>query len=141
MFSTSKSAIIQTTAYQILRNHVGKILSEYGLTTPEWTILGHVINRNGTSIDTLVKILHSEAVETISLIKVLKKKELLVDQEELADQRICYKLTDRGKNLLPQIESELQKEMFKLLKGIPQADIYAYMHVLEMIIENEKKAI
>ncbi len=137
MYTTYKSGLLQAKAYRIMRGHLAKILSIYDLSIPEWTILGQVFEQDGVRLAEISEILSVEAPLVTTLADQLEKKGLVTRTDDPQDRRAkLLTLTQKGKEIVPQIESEAAARLKQLLGGITDEDLFAYNRVLEFIVKN-----
>lgn len=134
---TYKTALIQTTAYRHLRDHVDSILSDFNISTTEWIILGHLNSHDNQRLSELASILQVEQSRITVLVDKLVEKNYVIRSRDKKDRRsISISLTKRGKNTIPSIEKELKEHIYELLEGLSQQDLEAYFRVLNQIVKN-----
>ncbi len=134
---TFKAAILQTGAHRTLRTEVVKTLSKYSLTTPEWTILGHIFHNESARFVDLAQLLQVEPPHITTLIDILQAKKLVQRKDDPQDRRAKrIILTKKAQDLVPEIEIELSSRMNLLLEGISEQEMQTYFRILETIIRN-----
>ena len=132
-----QTAITEGKAYRILRAKVSESLAAFNLSMPEWTLLGQLYDTPAIRLAELATFLGVEAPLVTMLVKQLEEKGLLTMQNDPTDSRAkLITLTDRGRDILPQIEKVVRRNLEPLLVGISVEEMKTYCKVLQTVIDN-----
>ncbi len=139
--TTYNIGLLQSKAYRILKFYTADILSQYGLTSIEWALLGQLLDNNeGLKFVEVAGVLGVEAPFVTVLVDGLEKKGLVLRQNDTKDRRAKrITLTALGESKVPEVELVLRKDMKKLLSDISRTDILCYLKVLDSIVQNSDK--
>lgn len=136
---TYLSGITQVRAYRILQVRVGKVLRKYSLKPTHWFILGYINEPQEVTSATIADYLKVEPPLITGLTEDLIKQGLIEKKPHPTDGRVkLLRMTNKGKKLVPQIESALEESISRLLKGTSSNDLRIYKKVLEVIIANDE---
>ncbi len=134
---TFNVAVLQTGSHKTLRNNVVKVLSDFDISTAEWTILGYIYQHKSARFIDLAIHLDVEPPHITTLIDILEIKKLVERKDDLNDRRAKRLiLTKSAIDLIPQVEIKLSARMGHLLNGITPEEMKTYFKILETIIKN-----
>ena len=138
---TYTTSLYQVKAQRILRDKATEALSDFDLSSTEWTILGQIYeHKDGIRLSELAILLGVEAPLITNLIERLVKKGFVQKHNHPRDKRAkLLFLTKKGQDLLPEVEGLVQEKMQKVLKGATDDDLATYYKVLMIIVKNAAK--
>ncbi len=139
--TTYRVGLLQAKAYRVLKRHTMDALTDEGISTVEWALLGLLCdNKGGMRAAHLAKELGVEAPFVTSLLTHLNGMKLTASRGDARDSRVkIIHLTEQGTRFVEKTEKHLRAHMKKLLTGIGISDVLSYIVVLEKIIENSKE--
>lgn len=133
------SGVLQVKAYRVLQNIISKEVKKFDLNPTQWFILGQIHDDHKVRAADLANNLKVEAPLITGLSDDLVKKGLIEKLPYTKDKRVnLLILTPKGAELVPNIEALLQSQLKKLLSGLTDADLQAYLRVLETIVRNDR---
>lgn len=131
------TGLLQGKAYRVLNSSVTKVLSEYGLSIPQWKLIGQLYDHGDMKLADLAQHLDVEAPLVTALIDTLEKKMLVKRMHHPKDKRAkIITITTKGKKTLIEIEPQVKQAMGVLLKGIKREQLMTYFRVLQTIVNN-----
>ena len=137
---TYQVALLQAKAHRAVQHYTAEFLKPYGLTAMEWTLLGYIADKSngGVKATDIAEAFSVDASLMTNTINKLVMQELVVRAPHPDDQRIrMIKLTDKGADLVSEIESSLEPSMLgQWLSGLSPALLGSYVKVLKHIIDN-----
>lgn len=135
---TYLTAALFAKSYKSLRDTVTRELSQHGLSTVAWTLLGAVASApNGIRLVELAEELGVRAPFVTTLTHDLVERGLIERVAHQFDRRAkLLVLSKKGKQFVARVEAELAGELRKLLKGLTDEELKTYQKVLETIIAN-----
>ncbi len=138
--TTYRVGLLQAKVYRILKNKTGEALSDYGISTIEWALLGLLFDcKAGLRASKLAEELGVEAPFITVLFAKLKKMGLVDHASDPKDSRVkIMHLTTKGTDFVPGVEKHVRAQMRPLVSGSAISDVLSYVTVLETIIENGK---
>jgi DNA-binding MarR family transcriptional regulator len=133
------SGTVQTQAYQILREHVYGILSEYDLTPSYWSMLGVIIqSRDGVRQAEIARTMRVKPPLITVMARQLQKQGLVQSVQNQFDARAkLLAITPEGKKFMKTVEQSVNKTLEKLLIGLTENELITYHKVLTTIIAND----
>lgn len=139
--STYQKARLQVVGYRAIQSRVTELLSDYGINTSQWVILGWLYdNPNGLRVTALGEILEVETPLITALLQPLQAEELVVLNTDPADGRAkLATLTTEGKQLVPKLEKELTAHLQHFETSIGSRAMADYFAALERFIDVSKK--
>jgi len=137
--TTYNFGILQNKVYKILKSSTDDLLKPHGITTVDWAMLGLLYDhKGGIRLIEIAELLAVEAPFVTALADDLEKKGLVFRTTSQKDKRSKYlQLSDKGRKMVKDLESHLQKETKSLIRGISFRDLLAYRRVLNKIVENQ----
>lgn len=133
-YTTYNTGLLQAKAYRYLKQYISDVLRKYDLSSLEWAMLGQLFDNEKMRAVDIAKRLGVEAPLVTNLVDTLEKKQLATRVSDSADRRAKHiTLSDKGKALVPVIESHMKQKMKELLKGLRTSEILTYIKVLEQI--------
>jgi DNA-binding MarR family transcriptional regulator len=132
--STYTAGMLQSKAYRALSNFMTGYLSEFGLSLPEWKVLGSLYEKRGLTPTDLAEALGVKLPIATRLLKSLEAKQLLTRSVDGKDTRVVrVEITAEGKNLAFKLEKMLRQEMRLFLHDIDHSDLVVYLRVLSQL--------
>lgn len=131
-----KVAVLQSRATRNVLEFRDDVLKEYGLTSPEWCVLGYVREKTeggGVRVGDIAAMLDVQSTYITGMLRKLEAKELvqwLTDQEDRRARIITA--TKKGTAVAGAVETELIKREAAWLGKLPDAHIKGYLHLLEL---------
>lgn len=140
-FTTYRLGLLQARAYRILKKSSSDHLVAVDISTLDWALLGLLFDEpKGYRLNKVAELLGIEAPFVTEMVKALKRKGYVEQAVDAKDSRAkILKLTPKGREFVPVLDASLKTKLRFLLSGANPKDVYAYLKVLEIIIENEKK--
>jgi DNA-binding MarR family transcriptional regulator len=131
---------LQTRAYAVLRKHVYAVLTTHDITPSHWSMLGIIIEaRDGIRQSEVAKALNVKPPLVTVMVRYLEERGLIQTVPNQFDARAkLLSVTPEGKKLIKQTDSELNKQLDRLLTGLTEKDLIAYHKVLSTIVANDK---
>lgn len=135
---TYLSGAIFAKAQRALRAIVVQSLDKHDLTPTEWTFLGAVSHaKNGIRLVELANRLGVKAPLITFMANGLIEQGYIKRVAHPSDRRAkLLVITPQGKAFVTKVETDVNKALQNLLVGLSDADLEAYKHVLETIIQN-----
>ena len=131
------SGLLQGKAYRILNMHLTEALLPFGLTIPEWKLLGQLYDHGDMRLAEIAERLNVEAPIVTLLIDTLEKKMFVTKTNDKNDRRVKnITATAKGTKIIPDIEKVVKTTMAELLTGVSRSDLLGYIRVLEAIVDN-----
>jgi len=132
---TYQVGLLQTKAYRKLNKYTQEALKPYQIGTVEWALLGVLYDtQKPMSLKKIATKLDVEPPFVTELIEKLKKQKLVSLEKSKQDGRKkLLSLSEKGQNLVPEIEKMLFRESKKWLSGLSISDVINYIHVLNKI--------
>ncbi len=137
-FSTYHIGLVQAQAYKMLQQHFRAGLKPYGITIPEWSLLGVVFDHGQMTLTEITHVLKSKASHPTVLVDNLVARGLLDRVTHPEDKRTkLVTLTPKGRALVPEIEAAVRASIRKAIEHVPRAELEAYYRVLSMLASTE----
>ncbi len=135
------SGTVQARSYRLLREHVYAVLTQYDLTPTYWSMLGIIMEaRDGVRQVEIANTLRVKAPLITAMAKQLQDKDIIQSVQNQFDARAkLLAITPNGRKFMKIVETELNKELEKLLVGLSENDLITYNKVLTTIIANASK--
>ncbi|PLS81347.1 hypothetical protein CYG49_02330 [Candidatus Saccharibacteria bacterium] len=131
---TYQAGLLQAKAYRSLHTQMSEALKPYGITLPQWGLLGLLNDKKSMSPSELSQELGVKPPVTTSMLHELENKQLIKRLSNPKDNRASsIQLSDEGKRIIPAVEKELRKDLVEFLKDIRPTELLAYMKVLEKL--------
>ena len=140
--TTYRLGLLQARAYRILKKNSSDHLVAVDISTLDWALLGLLYDTpKGHRLNKVAELLGVEAPFVTEMVKALKRKGYVEQATDIKDSRAkILKLTTKGKEFVPILDSSLKKKLRFLLAGASPKDIYGYLKVLKLIVGNESKS-
>lgn len=131
------TGLLQGTAYSRLHAHLTKALFPFGVSIPEWKLLGQVYENHEVNLSALAQLLDYDPPMVTKLVKQLERKKLLKRELHKHDERIkVITITLLGTKLIREAEPTVKQTMNKILEGITREELLTYIKVLSHIVKN-----
>ncbi len=120
-----------------LRYRVDARLEPYGVTSVQWNLLARLANEDGLSQTTLQHRMGIEGATLTNIVQRLQREGWIVrtaDAEDRRRQRVW--LTDKSRELLPQIARQVEKHRREVQRGLTEADLATLAGLLQRIEGN-----
>lgn len=124
-------------ASRLMSNRLSKNLSDFNVTSEQWSILASLWKKNGQTQQDLANIASKNKASITHLIDNMEKRKLVYRQSDEGDRRnnlIC--LTEEGKNLKESLSKVVKKMTKEITRGIDKKDLKVSKKVMKKIIEN-----
>ncbi|HEX7259599.1 MAG TPA: MarR family transcriptional regulator [Candidatus Saccharimonadia bacterium] len=129
--TTYQIGLIQAQAYRRLQNHYHAALEPYGISIPEWSLLGMLRDAGSMTPSELAKILKSKVSHPSALIAKLEKRGLVKRRADGEDKRSTHiALTAAGAKLVPAVENHVRATLRHDLKDLNAAELVLYYRLL-----------
>jgi DNA-binding MarR family transcriptional regulator len=138
--TTYQKARLQVVGYRAIQGRVTELLSDYGINTSQWVILGWLYDHpGGLRVSALGDILEVETPLITALMQPLQEEDLLELNPDPTDGRAkLATLTDKAKRLVPELEQLLAAHLKHFEAAIGAADAQTYFAALEQFIDVNK---
>lgn len=131
------AGLLQGKAYNRLHAHLIRTLLPFELSVPEWKLLGQLYEHGDVKLSELAELLSYDPPMVTKQAKSLEKKLLIKRTQDPRDERAkIITITSTGSKLIEQIEPEVKKTMGMLLAGVTRDELYSYIKVLAVIVNN-----
>ncbi len=130
-------SIIQMAAHATLSKAGRKNLEDFSLNSAQWRILGLLSEHpTGARIADIEAVTFIQSTQVNPLIKELLSRQLIRKTPHPEDGRANLLLiTSRGRDVLDEIESRMQKTLADIMQDATSDDFQIYMKVLQSIIK------
>lgn len=136
-YSTYQIGLVQAQAYRMLQQHFRNGLNPYGVTIPEWSLLGIVYDNGQLTLSEITYILKSKASHPTVLVDNLVARGLLSRVVRPQDRRAkIVTLTAEGQRLVPEIEASVRSAIRSAVSQVAREDLEAYYKVLTLFAGN-----
>lgn len=131
------TGLLQGKAYSRLSDALDQTLLPFGVSIPEWKLLGQLHEHGKMRLAELADRLGYDPPMVTKLAKKLEKKQLSKRVADRTDERAkVMSITPKGDQLVKKIEPEVKKTMRGVLKGITPDELRIYLKVLTAIVKN-----
>jgi MarR family transcriptional regulator for hemolysin len=136
--TTYQKARLQVVGYRTIQGHLNKVLEKRHLNTSQWVILGWLRdNPDGLRVTKLAEVLAVETPLITNLVQPLQASLLVDSVADTTDKRAKrLTLTEKGDELVLQIEAELGDHLKFLEDGFKRNELDNYFQTLERIVLN-----
>lgn len=132
-----EAALLQVRAYFALRTVVRKVLKKYNLNVVQWIVMELILLEPNISMTKIAKTLAVSKPQISALMVELENLNYLeVEKSDNDRRRRILKLTAVAQAILGPLNQALDKELSKMLEGIDESDMHAYIKVKGKIVEN-----
>lgn len=130
------SVIIGKTS-RLISNRLSRNLSEFNVTSEQWSILASLWEKNGCTQQDLANIANKNKASITHLIDNLEKRGLVYRQSDEGDRRnnLIF-LTEDGRNMKESLSKIVKKTTKDFTSGIDKKDLKVSKKVLKKIVEN-----
>lgn len=141
--TTYESGVMQATAHRILTRMTSDYLSQFGLTSTQWYVIGQVYKANGAGIrlNDLMHILDTTMPFITNTVNLLESKGILQKVSSSDDSRVkIARLNPAYKKQAERIEEGLREELRQRLyreDNISRDELTAYITVLYKIAHSK----
>lgn len=142
--TTYDSGVMQATAHRILTRIMTEYLSQYGLTSTQWFIVGYVseAGERGVRLNDLMITLDTTMPFITTTVNLLESKGFLHKVSDTSDSRVkIAKLNPSRAATVEKIEAGLREELrIKLYRedAVTRKELSAYISVLYKITQTNK---
>lgn len=131
------SGLLQGIAYRALNDELTRVLFQFNIAIPAWKLIGQLHDHGDMKLTEVANRLRIEAPSATELIDKLERRELVTRKNQETDKRVkIIGITEKGKNLLIDIDPLVKQTMGRLLKDVTREDLVSYIKVLESIVNN-----
>lgn len=129
--------VIMGKASRLMSNRLSKNLSDFNVTSEQWTILASLWKKNGQTQQELANIANKNKASITHLIDNMEKRNLVYRQADEGDRRNNFIfLTEEGERLQASLGKIVKKTMKEVTRGIEKKDLKVSRKVLKKIIDN-----
>ena len=137
--TTYNLGIIQGKAYRILQNHLSNALKPYGLSIPEWKLLGQLCDYGEMKAAVIANNLDIDAPLVTVLVKNLDEKGFLKRKQNKEDKRaVIIKATEKTIQLILELETKVRFEIKQVFAGVTSEEMATYIKVLGIMVKQGK---
>ncbi len=134
------TGLLQGKAYSRMHTLLSHTLSRFGISVPEWKLLGQLHENDKIRLSEIASLLSYDPPMVTKLVKGLEKKGLLKRISDKNDERAKTVIVSvKGNQLILEIEPEVKKTMANILKGVNREDLITYIKVLGLIVDNTEE--
>lgn len=131
---TYRIGLVQAQAYRQLQLVFHDALEPYGLTIPEWSLLGILYDEGPMSLTQITQILQSKASHPTVLVEQLVQQGLLTRESVSGDRRVkMVTITPQGKKILPEVERYARLKIAQALSSLTREELISYFEILKKI--------
>lgn len=139
---TYTTGLLQGIAYSRLHTRLTRALLPFGVSIPEWKLLGQVHENNEVKLSELAGMLSYDPPMVTKLVKQLEKKKMVKRRQDKRDERAkIISNTTLGNTVLLEAEPEVKKAMHLILQGITKDELLIYVKVLTAIVKNTEEGV
>lgn len=132
--STYQLGLVHAQAYRVLQLEFRTGLEPYGLSIPEWSLMGVVYDTDNMTLTQIADALRSKASHPTVLVEQLMERGLLSRTSHPDDRRVrVVTLTAKGRSLVPKIESSVRASIRDAVNHIPREELATYFGVLAQL--------
>lgn len=137
--TTYQTGVMQSTAHRILGRIKTEYLSQYGLTSMQWFVIGHVYDTGeaGIRLNDLMKILDTTMPFITTIVNLLETKGILHKVSDTKDSRVKIAILNANyRSTVEEIEDGLREELRARLyreDHISRQELQTYISVLAKI--------
>jgi len=142
--TTYESGVVQSAAHRLTMKIKSDFLSQYGLTTMQWFIIGFAYDagKDGVRLNSLMKYLDTTMPFITNLVNTLELKGIIHKTSDTKDSRIkIAKLNATYRKEVEEIETGLRSKLREELyghDGISRDELNAYITVIYKISQIKK---
>lgn len=142
--TTYQSGVMQSSAHRILGRIKTEYLSQYGITSTQWFVIGYVYDAGdaGLRLNDLMKILDTTMPFITTIVNHLESKNILQKVSSTDDSRVkIARLNPAYSSTVEEIESGLREELRQKLytdDHITREELSTYIKVLSKITQINK---
>lgn len=140
--TTYQSGVVQASAHRIISRVISDFLLQYGLSSMQWFIIGHIYDagNSGIRLSDLNRRVHTTLPYITNTINLLESKGIVKKVSHSGDSRIkLVSIHDDYRSTVEEIESGLREHMRQKLyreDGIGRDELSDYIAVLYKIVQN-----
>jgi DNA-binding MarR family transcriptional regulator len=132
--STYRAGLLQSRAYRALNSFMNKQLKPYGISLPEWAVIGSLVEQKTLRPSQIAQLLGIKQPVATRIISKLEDKGAVQRTADTQDSRATnIALTSLGNGLARDIESQLRPAMRTFLADIDRQQLATYLRVMEQI--------
>ena len=142
--TTYQSGVMQSTAHRVLGRIKTEFLSQYGLTSMQWFVIGYVYDAGsgGIRLNDLMKTLDTTMPFITTIINMLESKNILHKVSDTTDSRVKIAILNPNyQSTVEECEPGLREELRSRLSAedhISRAELKTYIGVLYKIAQADK---
>jgi DNA-binding MarR family transcriptional regulator len=131
--------LLQGTAYSRLHENLTQVLNPFGISIPEWKLLGQLYDNGNMRLSSLSDLLSYDPPMVTKLTKSLRKKKLITREYDREDERVkIVVITPEAVKILRKIDPIVKIRMRDILKGVSREELNVYIKVLNVIVANTR---
>lgn len=129
--ATYQTGALEARAHRVFTTSVNKSLSDYGLSMPQWAVLGVLNDHDDRRPFQIAEVLNVRPPVVTALINELEANKLVMRKVHASDSRATLiVLTRQGKQLVAKVERHVQKDLRVLFGDITVPELAVYIRVL-----------
>jgi DNA-binding MarR family transcriptional regulator len=133
---TYQAGLLQAKAHRVLTSYMTEALAPYGISLPEWALLGLLKDHKVLRPSEIADHLGVKPPVATAHLKRLDSAGLIHRNQPADDSRVVeISLTPEGIRKVDTIESRLRVDLRGFLKGIKVADLITYIRVLAKLAD------
>lgn len=142
--TTYESGVMQSTAHRILSRIKSDYLSQFGLTSTQWYVIGftYAAGSKGIRLNDLMQILDTSMPFITNIVNLLESKGILQKVSDTDDSRVkIARLNPKYESTVEEIENGLREELRVRLyreDHITREELATYIAVLYKIAQSSK---
>lgn len=142
--TTYESGVMQSTAHRILSRIKSDYLSQFGLTSTQWYVIGftYAAGSKGIRLNDLMQILDTSMPFITNIVNLLESKGILQKVSDTDDSRVkIARLNPKYESTVEEIENGLREELRVRLyreDHITREELATYIAVLYKIAQSDK---
>lgn len=137
-----QKARLQVVGYRLIQARVNELLSEHGINTSQWIIMGWLHDHpKGLRVTALAEILNVETPLITSLLQPLHGAGHITLRTDPADKRAkLAQLSGAGSKLVPELERAMLAHLSLYDQALSPAEMSTYFSALERFVEVSGKS-
>ncbi|MBI4639089.1 MAG: MarR family transcriptional regulator [Candidatus Tectomicrobia bacterium] len=124
-------------AHKSYKRAFDAMLSEYGLTSPQWSVLWRLWEHDGLTQTELCRSLFTDGPTITGIIDRLERDGFVTRQRDSNDRRVIrVSLTDKGFNLEKILSKEVEVVRERATKGMTPKEVEQLKHLVNRVWQN-----
>jgi MarR family transcriptional regulator for hemolysin len=129
--TTYRVGLLQAKAFRILKQRTNEALSQFGITSIEWALLGLLADHENMNMRDVAAELGVEAPYVTEMVKRLNDKDFITLTRDTVDTRVKnLSLTKEGATFVKETELVVRNAMRHMAHGLGVSDLLGYINFL-----------